>query len=377
MSKINVVHVITSLRRAGAENMLAKLLEVMDAERFQQSVVVLQDVGALGPQIERIGIPVIPLHMKSLFELPRVVLRLSAILRKTQPHIVQTWLYHADFIGTLAAKTGGKFTVIWNVRCSDMNFQAYNLTTRLACVALARLSSVPDLIISNSLAGQKVHTALGYRPREWRILPNGFDTTRFRPDTGRATVFRRSLGVGAATPLIGLPARLDPMKDHDNFLDAAALLARDLPEARFVLIGRGLTPENGELVSRIAARGLKSRVHLLGEREDMETVMAGLDIVTLCSAYGEGFPNVLGEALSCGTLCVATDVGDSKAIIGPYGRIVAKKCHTDLAGAWRAVLSLGPEKRGEIGVLARRHVVENYSMSAIGRAYEDLYASVV
>jgi glycosyltransferase involved in cell wall biosynthesis len=86
---------------------------------------------------------------------------------------------------------------------------------------------------------------------------------------------------------------------------------------------------------------------------------------------------VLGEALSCGTLCVATDVGDSKAIIGPYGRIVAKKCHTDLAGAWRAVLSLGPKKRGEIGVLARRHVVENYSLSAIGRAYADLYASVV
>jgi glycosyltransferase involved in cell wall biosynthesis len=376
MSKIRVLHVITSLRRAGAENMLAKLLEVMDAERFEQSVVVLRDMDALGPQIERIGIPVIPLYMKSLFELPRVVLGLKAILRKTKPHIVQTWLYHADFIGTLAAKTGGSFRVIWNVRCSDMNFQAYNQTTRLARVALARLSSIPDLIISNSLSGLEAHTALGYRPREWRILPNGFDTKRFRPDAGRAAAFRQSLGVSAATPLIGLPARLDPMKDHDNFLDAAALLARDLPEARFVLIGRGLTPENGEFVSRITRRGLNGRVHLLGEREDMETVMAGLDIVTLCSAYGEGFPNVLGEGLSCGTLCVATDVGDSKAIVGPYGRVVAPQRYTDLADAWRTVVIIGPEKRREIGVLARRHVVENYSLSAIGRAYEDLYASL-
>jgi glycosyltransferase involved in cell wall biosynthesis len=377
MPKIHIIHVITSLRRAGAENMLLKLLAVIDPERFQQTVVVLKDMGSLGSEIERIGVPVIPLHMKGPFELPRVVLELRAILKKTKPHIVQTWLYHADFVGTLAAKTAGKFRIIWNVRCSDMNFQAYNKTTRLTCAVLARLSSVPDLIISNSLTGQKAHTALGYRPREWRILPNGFDTTRFRPDAGRGAAFRQSLGVGAVTPLIGLPARLDPMKDHDNFLDAAALLARDLPEGRFVLIGRGLTPRNGEFVSRIAARGLNGRVHLLGEREDMETIMAGLDIVTLCSAYGEGFPNVLGEALSCGTLCVATDVGDSKAIIGPYGRIVAKKCHTDLAGAWRAVLSLGPKKRGEIGVLARRHVVENYSLSAIGRAYADLYASVV
>jgi glycosyltransferase involved in cell wall biosynthesis len=377
MPKISVVHVITALPRRGAEAMLAKLLEVMDADKFCQTVIVLQDKGELGARIEQAGVPVIPMHMKGALDLPRVVLQMRAFLKKAKPNIVQTWLYHADFVGTLAAKAAGGSRVIWNVRCTNMNFQDYNPTTRLICSLLGRMSSIPDLVISNSITGQKAHSELGYHPSAWRILPNGFDTERFRPDPERAAAFRQTLGVSASTPLIGLPARLDPMKDHDNFLNAAGLLANDLPEVGFVLIGRGLDSDNAEIKSRIAKRGLSGRVHLLGERSNMEVVIAGLDIVTLCSAYGEGFPNVLGEGLSCGVLCVATDVGDSALIVGPHGRIVPPRRPADLAAAWREILALGPETRRKMGVLARRHVIENYSLPAIGRAYEDLYATVV
>jgi glycosyltransferase involved in cell wall biosynthesis len=238
------------------------------------------------------------------------------------------------------------------------------------------MSRAPDLVLSNSVTGQKVHTALGYRPREWRIMPNGFDTDRFRPDPARAAAFRESLGLPATTLLIGLPARLDPMKDQDNFLDAAVRLAPANPDVHFVLAGRGLTLDNAEFMSRITARGLAGRVHLLGERGDMETVMAGLDIVTLCSAYGEGFPNVLGEGMSCGAVCVATDVGDSAAVLGSHGRVVPPRDPAALAAAWAEVLALEPEARRAIGARARQHVIDNYSLSAIVRAYEELYVSL-
>jgi glycosyltransferase involved in cell wall biosynthesis len=376
MPKIDIVHVITDLRRAGAENMLAKLLEVMDTERFRQTVVVLQDKGELGARIEQTGAQVIPLNMTGVFDFPRAVWQMRALLKKVKPHIVQTWLYHADFVGTLAAQAAGGSRLIWNVRCSNMNFQDYNPTTRMVCSLLARMSAVPDLVICNSLTGQKAHRELGYHPRAWQILPNGFDTERFRPDAERAAGFRKTLEVGTSTPLIGLPARLDPMKDQDNFLDAAVLLASDIPEARFVLIGHGLDSNNSEIVERVSARGLDGRIHLLGERSDMETVMAGLDIVTLCSAYGEGFPNVLGEALSCGVLCVATDVGDSARVVGPHGRIIPPRRPEDLAAAWREILALGPEIRKKMGMQARQHVIEHYSLPAIGKAYENLYAAV-
>lgn len=373
---IKIVHVITGLRRGGAETMLTKLLEVMDRSRFQQTVIVLQDKGVLGPRIEQAGVPVIALNMKSALDFPRVFLRIRSILKKAQPNVVQTWLYHADFVGTFAAKAAGSTKLIWNLRCSNMNFSDYNPITRLICGLLARLSSVPDLVISNSLTGQRAHSELGYHPRAWRLLPNGFDTERFRPNAERAAKFRQSLGIGSSTPLIGLPARFDPMKDQNNFLNAAALLVQNHPEARFALIGHGLTAENTEIVSQIAEKKLEGHVHLLGERSDMEVVMAGLDIVTLSSAYGEGFPNVLGEALSCGVLCVATDVGDAATIVGPYGRIVPSRDSKALAAAWREILALSPEAYQELGSRAREHVIEHYSLPAIGRAYEELYTSV-
>jgi glycosyltransferase involved in cell wall biosynthesis len=375
MTKLDIIHVITGLRRGGAETMLAKLLESMNPDRFRQTVLVLADKGELGARIEQCGVPVIAMHMRGVHDLPRVLLRMRGIIKRTKPHLVQTWLYHADLVGTLAAKAAGVSTVLWNIRCSNMNFRDYSTSSRLTCGLLARMSSVPDVVISNSLAGQKAHVELGYHPRQWRVLPNGFDTDRFRPDEARGAAFRQTLGIAPSTPLIGLPARLDPMKDHDNFLDAAALLAAEFPAAHFVLVGRGLDAENADIASRVDKRGLTARLHFLGERNDMETVMAGLDVVTLCSAYGEGFPNVLGEAMSCGKICVATDVGDATEIVGSHGRIVAPRQPAALAEAWREMLVLDPQQRAQIGRSARQRIVERYSLPAIARAYENLYTS--
>jgi glycosyltransferase involved in cell wall biosynthesis len=376
MARLKIVHIITGLRRAGAETMLAKLLETMDATRFQQSVIVLQDRGKLAERIERAGVPVVALNMESALHFPVALARTSLILRTLAPQVVQTWLYHADFVGTLAAKLAGNAKLIWNIRCSDMDFSDYNPATRLVCRMLVRLSSIPDLVISNSMIGQEAHAKIGYHPRGWRLLPNGFDTNRFRPDVARGAQFRASIGVEATTPLIGLPARFDPMKDHDSFLRAAAVLAKDRPDVKYVMIGRGLTPDNAEIRARIVASGLQDRVHLVGERNDMEAVMAGLDMVTLCSAYGEGFPNVLGEALSCGVLCVATDVGDAAIIVGRYGRIVPPRNADALASAWRDLLALSPASRADLGTRARQHVIARYSLPVIARAYEDLYDSI-
>ena len=376
MLKVDIIHVITDLQTGGAETMLAKLIEVADRDQFRQTVVVLQDKSALGRRIEQAGAQIIPLNMKSPLDLPRAILQLRSILKRQRPHLVQTWLYHADFVGTLAARLAGVSPILWNVRCSNLNFRHYAPTTRLICAALGRMSSVPRLVISNSYTGRKVHEQLGYHAREWRIVPNGFDIERFRPDAERAKAFRTSLGLDRAAPLIGLPARLDPMKDHDTFLEAASLLAKDIAAVRFVLAGTGLNSDNAEFVARVRRWGLTDRVHLLGERSDMEVVMAGLDIVTLCSAYGEGFPNVLGEALSCGALCVATDVGDSALVLGPHGRIVPPRRPAELADAWRELLALAPDQRLAQTTAGRRFVIENFSLPAIGRIYEDIYLSL-
>jgi glycosyltransferase involved in cell wall biosynthesis len=144
----------------------------------------------------------------------------------------------------------------------------------------------------------------------------------------------------------------------------------------FVLAGHGIDPSNVRLTTLIRQLTLSSKVLLLGERQDVPKLMAALDIATMASAWGEGFPNVLGEAMACGVPCVATDVGDCAYIIADTGKIVPPKDPQALAAAWRALIAVGAEGRKQLGDKARRRVAEHFSLLEIVNQYEDLYKEV-
>lgn len=173
--------------------------------------------------------------------------------------------------------------------------------------------------------------------------------------------------------LIGLAARHHPMKDHANFLQAAALTAARRPVARFVLAGVGVDAANAELGRAIAGLGLADRIYLLGERTDMPRFFQGLDIAVLSSAWGEGFPNVMGEAMACGVPCIATAVGDAPEITGQADWIVPPRDPNALAERLQGLIELGREGRVEQGRLARQRIVERYSLPAVVTQYEALY----
>jgi len=150
-----------------------------------------------------------------------------------------------------------------------------------------------------------------------------------------------------------------------------------MPNVHFVLCGNGVDQSNAELVGWVTAAGLSHRCHILGERNDVARVTAALDLATLSSAYGEGFPNVLGEAMACEVPCVATDVGDSAHVVGDTGRIVPARDPDALAGAWGELLTAGNDELEALGQRARRRVLENFSISRVTHAYEAAYRSVV
>jgi glycosyltransferase involved in cell wall biosynthesis len=210
------------------------------------------------------------------------------------------------------------------------------------------------------------------------IIPNAFDLENFRPDPPARQSVRQELGLSPEAPLIGLINRFHPMKDHNNFIQAATLLLKSLPEAHFLLCGGGVTWENSELVGWIKAGNLQERCHLLGHRDDIPRLMAALDIVSLSSSGGEGFPNVIGEAMACGSPCVVTDVGDAALIVGETGVVVPKKDPQALAAGWhKLLLDLTREERVQLGLAARRRVTEQYSLNMITQQYQRVYASMV
>jgi glycosyltransferase involved in cell wall biosynthesis len=374
MSGMKIVHIITNFVMGGAEMMLCKLLSRADRTRVQASVISLVDVGPVGERARDLGVPVRSLGLRRDLSASLAIPRLARWIRRERPDVVQTWMYHADLIGGLAARLASGVPVAWNIRHSDLDPRDSRRTTIWTARACARLSRrIPARIVCCSDSAFRVHSDLGYDAARMVVIPNGFDVSRFRPDPIARRSLREELGLADDAPLIGQIGRFDPQKDYHNFIRAAALLRATHPEARFVLCGDGLTRENAQVQDWLDEAGLDSRVHLLGRREDVARVHAALDILTLCSAFGEGFPNVVGEAMASGVPCVVTDVGDSAMIVGDTGRVIPARDPGALADAWRSMLGLGPEERARLGEAARERVVRNFELDAIVDRYQSFH----
>jgi len=373
-----IVHLITSLSLGGAEMMLFKLLSHMDLCEFDSSVLSLTADGPVGEKIRQLGIPVTSLGMKPGMADPVHFYRLVRILRNVRPDLLQTWMYHSDLMGGLAARVSGNFAVIWGLRNSTLDNENSKKSTLSIVKLLAKLSGwIPNRIVSCSYAAQDVHTRLGYRADKFTVIPNGFDTGIFHPDSKARNSLREELSLPMESLLIGLVGRFDPQKDHEHFIQAAGCLALHTDQVHFVLAGDGITWQNETLANWIRSSGLERRFHLLGPRQDIPRLTAALDIATSSSAYGEAFPNVIGEALACGVLCVVTDVGDSARIVGEAGKVVPPRNPEALCHAWLEMIRMEPGQWKAMKQAARQIVVDQYEIETITRRYQELYRSLI
>ncbi len=367
---LRVCHLITGLDTGGAERSLVNLVTGMARAQFSSDVVSLVEPGPMALPLREAGISVTSLGMRRGRPTPKALWSLVRHLRATKPAILQTWLYHADLIGTAAALFARPELLLWNVRCTDMTHAGAEKPIRWLVRLLALLSGRPDAIIVNSQKGQRDHEALGYRPRRWINIPNGVDLTRFHPRPEEQGKLRTRFGLNPSAVTIGLVARYHPMKDVGTFLSAASLFRKSHADAQFVICGDGFTVDNGILTGIIANLGLDRHVVLLGRRSDVDALYPTLDILTLCSIYGEGFPNVLCEAMACGVPCVSTDIGDSAEIIGDCGVIVPIRNPEAVARGWQTLLEQKPQVVGE---LARSRMLEHYGLDRMCARYELLY----
>jgi glycosyltransferase involved in cell wall biosynthesis len=368
-----IVHLITSLGLGGAENQLCQLVMHSNSTRFKHIVISMQDLGQHGSQLQQQGITVYCLNMRrSSVSIPGFF-RLAKILQNEKPDILQTWLYHADLLGLLVGKFLGFQKIIWNIRCSDMQLKHYSRLTSLVIRLCSALSFLPKAVIVNSHAGQKAHQSLGYRVKNWINIPNGFKTEYFKPDLVTRSTMRESLGVHKNTLLIAMIARFDPMKDHASFLVAAKSLLRKFKDIQLLLVGAGLDNSNETLIKQITSLDLSAHIHLLGPQRDMPKILSALDLLVLPSAFGEGFPNILGEAMACGIPCVATNVGDSAIIIGDTGAIAKPSDSGNLAMAMAEILQLDKIERQRLGALARQRIIDHYHFPKIIQQYEITY----
>ncbi|BAY30337.1 group 1 glycosyl transferase [Nostoc carneum NIES-2107] len=372
------LHIIVSLASGGGQRMLYNLLLKTNRLRFEPIVISLMDRGIYGDRIEALDIPVYTLGMKArMLPTPAIIWRLIHTIHQLKPNIIQGWMYH----GNLAAQLASIFSwrhipVVWSIHHSINPLAADEKIIDQGFIRFCSLTAnFTDWVVFVARNSKIQHEALGYCCDNSCVIPNGFDTSLFKPSNEARLSVREELSLSPESFIIGSLARYDQMKDHANFLRSAALLVKDFPEVHFLLAGNQVEPENQSLYQLIQDLGIVERIHLLGERRDIPRLSAALDILTSSSAYGEAFPLVVGEAMSCGVPCVVTDVGDSAWIVGNTGRVVPPRNSEALANAWKDLIELGLEDREALGRAARARIIEHFSLDSIVDQYENLYES--
>ncbi|MGB8274591.1 MAG: glycosyltransferase [Alphaproteobacteria bacterium] len=356
-----VMHVITGLYTGGAERMLSQLALYEQRRGLSPVVVTLLGGGALADHLAHNGVEVFSLGMTRGQPDPVAAWRLARFIRRRRPDVIQSWMYHADFMATIALLVSGRRRATrfyWGIRCSNMDLRDYGAGLRIVVDACSWMAAIPDAVIANSFQGREFHRRLGYRPRRFLVIDNGVDTTLYRPDDEAREKIRRGLGIPNDVFVVASVARVDPMKGHTVLLDA---LGR-LPGVAVLAIG----DKTEELPERPG-------LYRLGERRDVPELLAASDAFVSSSLYGEGFSNAVVEAMAAGLPAVVTDVGDSRRIVGDTGIVVPPGDPESLARAMKVLANEEPEVRTERRRRARQRVEAHFSLAHSMEAFDALY----
>lgn len=374
---LRVVHIISGLGQGGAETVLYRLLTA-PTQKHRHTVVSLTDKGVFGDRLRNAGVDVVTLNMPAGRLSLQGLWRMYKLLKEESPDVVQTWMYHADLIGGVIARMAGIRAVAWGIRNSGANLHTSSRMARVIAWVCARLSGwVPALILTCAEEAARQHQAWGYRAARMRVIPNGYDLTRWQPDAGARQRIRREWNLAPDTPVLGSVARWNPLKDHKNLLEAFALAVRRDDRLRCVLVGQDMTTDNPALMALVDTLKVRDKLIFLGRREDVPAIMNGLDIHVL-SSKAEGFPNVVAEAMAAETACVVTRVGDAAYIVGEHGWVVEPSDPGALAeGMEQALQALGtPELQTRL-TQGRLRVGRLFSLEAMVSAYDDAWSNLI
>lgn len=370
---LKIVHIITDLNVGGAEIMLLRLLELEVGSGNVVTVISLQDFGSVGKKIQALGIDVLPMNMRSVKDIPTVLVKLHSVLKSHAPDVVQTWLYHADLLGGVAAKLAGVKTVVWGIHCS--NVPLGNRMTKWVMKLNAFLSKfIPNKIVAVAQMSKTNHIRHGYDASKFVVIQNGFSVSQ-SADLYSSAAFRQEFNLPESSLLIGVVGRYHPDKGQDVLLASLAKLLKD-DRWHCIMVGRGCDEANSELMKFIHGNGLQERIRLVGEQDNVVRFMDNFDVFCLPSR-SEAFPMVLGEAMTRGRCCISTDVGDSKELLSDSGIIVPPGEPDLLAAGIAKLFDMSVEQRNELGLRALNRIQNLYSIQKTAGSYHQLYSEFV
>lgn len=365
---MNVILFVRSIGCGGAERQLVLLANELSVKHTVTVLTFYEDEGFFSIRANP-RVRLVSLSKKSRWDIVPFVKRFLSEIRKTKPDVIYAFMNTASIVALFARVVAGRPKVVWGIRSSNMDLSRYgflpSILRRLECY----MSGWADLAISNSEAGKQQALNDGYRI-PITVIPNGIDTGAFVFNETARYRLRRELGIQDSEYIIGMVARHDPMKGYEVLLDAIAVYLGSNQNTRFLLVGDGTAAYTDHLKEKAEKLGIADRIIWMGKVNTVTDCYSAIDVLTSASIYGEGFSNSVGEAMSCGLMCVVTDVGDSSLIVGSTGFIVPASSPSELARGWcNAIERIGriPHRRSED---ARKRIVDNFGTDYMVRMTE-------
>ena len=374
---MRILHIISGLRRGGAESILYRLCQ-HDKEN-RHVIISLTDSQDDGMIHNKNNVSVHKLNFSNrkinLFEL----FKLYKHIKKIKPDVVQTWMIHADMIGGIVARLAGVNNIFWSVHYTNLvKGKSKRLTILLTKINAFLSYFIPKKIIYCAEKSKEVQESLGFKKTKGVVIQNGYDVESFVQNTSLGLKFRNELDIHPEAFVIGHVGSYHPLKDQANLVEALSLLDQRGFNFYAAFAGDNLDNNNSYLVSLLKNKGLSNRVHLLGRRNDIISIMNGIDLFIL-SSESEAFPNVLNEAMACGTPCVSTDVGDASIILGDTGWIVPSK---DSESLYSSVIKAAQEKESnhrswsQRSIACRQRIVQKFSLEKMVKKYKEVWLSL-
>lgn len=372
-----ILFLVQSLHQGGAERQLVTLLRGLDSNRFRSLIVTYYPGGEWEKSVAEIpGVEIRTLRLKNRFDIIGIVYRLTRLIGRFKPAILYGLLGDACLLVLLQKFFHHQCRVIWGLRSVYVDFSRYSTTSKWTYQISARLSAYVDQIIANSWSGREYHAARGYEPEKIVVVANGIDLDYFKASPAAGSELRNMLSIPSEGVVVGRVGRLDAMKDYPTFLKAARILLDKRPEIRFIIAGGGTLKIKEELKTLAASLRIQERLFWLGSRDDLPAVYSACNL-TCSSSIGESFPNVVAESLACEVPCVATDVGDSRRVLGNGGLLVPAGDAGKMAAAWEKMLAMPARLLRERGAAGRRHVAEHFSEKRMVRETEKVFDRVL
>ena len=365
---------IRALTVGGAERQLVNVARGLRRAGHDVHVLVFYRAGTfLEAELAESGVPVVDLEKRNRWDVLGFLGRLRSAARDLQLDVVYSFLPTANVVAAVIWGGPKHPAVVWGVRGANSAREGHDWLGSLLVKAETRLSKRPAAIIANSTPAIANCRSLGWPAANLYLVPNGLDPDAFRFDaTGRESL-RATWRVEPGQQVIGVAGRLDPVKGLEVLMTAVRDLSKGLPGLRVVVAGDGSSGYAASLRSLVCQLGIECRVTWLGSIRDMAGFYSAVDLLCLPS-LSEGCSNVIAEAMACGTLVVATRVGDNAEYLRDASCLAVPDSAGDLA---RAILH-GLHSSGDIGrEEARLGILERLALAVMVQRTESRLLTAV